>query len=260
MPAMRSHVIGTALLLLLTGCALRTADSPGSSWLTQGARVSEPTLSCAEATRVAREALMRMGYSLASVEAPKPDAPGRVVGTRDTGWSSGSPEAGTLRTATVTISCSDAGADFAAVTDEGFGTQATFPQTFAQAVKAAVSHQKVRPKPQEEPQAGLVLRVEPQGGSSGGMTPVKFEVTNRTSRPYGFRRDGVELVTTQGKREKPLPPPDASARDRELQDATIQPGQSVNGYLYFSAAAYRRARVILTDIESGEPEGFSVEF
>jgi hypothetical protein len=69
-------------------------------------------LTCAEATRAASETVMRLGYTIATVETARPGTPGKVVGRRDAGWSSGSPEAGALHTLTITITCSDAGSAF----------------------------------------------------------------------------------------------------------------------------------------------------
>ena len=40
----------------------------------------------------------------------------------------------------------------------------------------------------------------------------------------------------------------------------IGAGATRGGYLYFRATTYRNARVTLIDIESEEPEGFSIGF
>jgi hypothetical protein len=49
-------------------------------------------------------------------------------------------------------------------------------------------------------------------------------------------------------------------RPQTIADADLLPGGTLTGYLYFNASTYRRARVVLTDLDDGEPEGFSIEF
>jgi hypothetical protein len=48
--------------------------------------------------------------------------------------------------------------------------------------------------------------------------------------------------------------------ERRLRAARLRPGDSVDGYLYFEAADYDRARVLMIDAATGETEGFLVEF
>jgi hypothetical protein len=285
MPQMRdARIGGLALLFAVAGCAATTPGQPPAP--ASGTRVSESMLTCSEATRAARQALMRLGYSITRVTPAKAGAPGTVVATRDTGWSPASPEPGTVHTATVTITCSDSGAEFIAGTDEGFIERMSFPQRFTAAVQAAVGRKTAQPKATNEEPRGLLVSVEPQRGTAAqhefgadlpaaGITPVKIEIKNRSDRRYDFKSSDVELLTEEGSHVEPLSladavaclgssPDAAAARQRmsqkELQDRDIPPGLSLDGYLYFKAAAYRRARVVLTDVESDEAEGFSVEF
>ena len=48
--------------------------------------------------------------------------------------------------------------------------------------------------------------------------------------------------------------------EREIKKARLDPGKSVSGYLYFPDGRYDRARVTMTDVATGETEGFLVEF
>ncbi len=284
---MNRRAVTGALLLLCAGCSIPgSSGTRGAPLLVRPAHVEQPMLTCAQATRAAREAVMFMGYSITAVQPAKAGVPGRVIGTRNAGWTLRNPEEGMLYTVTVTVSCSDAGATFDAVTDEGVNTQLTFAQKFAAAVKEKTSGRKERrPGIPEPPPQGIVITVEPERGGTaqagfgvnlpGGVMPVRIEITNHSRRRYRFTRDGVDLVTEQGERARPLSLDAASAhltgsgdtsaittllQEKAITDAEIPPGASLSGYLYFNAAAYRRARLILTDLDSDESEGFSVEF
>jgi len=265
---------------------MQPGGKAGSPLLVRPAHVREAMLTCADAEAAARGALLRMGYSITADTAPVAGAAGRVVGARDTGWSPGTPEAGTLQTVTVTITCSDAGAELDAVSDEGVSGQLDFPTRFTAAAQASVTRKTMHVRASEAPEQGLLLNVEPQRAAAAraafgvdlpaaGITPVKVEIVNRTRRRYAFSRAAVELVTVQGGRAAPLSATAAAAQlgqssDRaaaepalhaqEIADAELRPGATLTGYLYFRAAAYQRARVVLTDVDSEEPEGFSVEF
>jgi hypothetical protein len=48
--------------------------------------------------------------------------------------------------------------------------------------------------------------------------------------------------------------------EREIKAVRLAPGQNVSGYLYFPDGEYDRARVTMTDVATGETEGFVVEF
>ena len=53
----------------------------------------------------------------------------------------------------------------------------------------------------------------------------------------------------------------AAGQGKVLQgENTLQPGQSITGYLFYPAGQYTSVRTILTDKENDEEEGFSVQF
>lgn len=278
-------------VLLMAGCALRPASAgPNAPLFVREAHASEPMLSCAQATEAAREAVFRLGYSLTDVQEPRPGVPGHVTGQLNTGWSPGTPEAGKTQTVHVTITCSDSGADFTAATDAGFGGQLAFPDKFADALKVAVSDatasREQMPRIPEEAPRGLVVAVSPQRSDAAraafgidlpaaGITPVKITITNHSDRAYAFDRRNVELLTVQGKREAPLSLAAAVTRLKQagnfsdaetllqrqrIANTQVPPNGSLSGYLYFTAAAYQHARISLTDVQTDEPEGFSVDF
>ncbi len=49
-------------------------------------------------------------------------------------------------------------------------------------------------------------------------------------------------------------------RQRALAGRTLKPGDRAEGFVYFPTGTYARARATLIDVESGEGEGFLVEF
>ena len=48
--------------------------------------------------------------------------------------------------------------------------------------------------------------------------------------------------------------------ERALRGKRLRPGEHVEGFLYYPAADYDRARIIMIDSATGETEGFLVEF
>ena len=294
-----------ALLVLAgAGCATRTAY------------VAEPTLTCAQATDAARGALVRLGYSVVRIDPAQPGQPGTVVGNRESdanpatllryGYKavrghddgpgasgdviveseSASADTGTLYTTTVTVTCTDAGAEFTAVTDEIGFTQLDFPNRFTAALRYRLDTKTVAPRLHDKEQEGLVVTVEPQRGRDAtsafgvdlpalGITPVRIRLDNRTPRQYAFRAADVALVTVEGTRQAPLSPTEVIARlgtrpstaaaservrTQALHDGDLAPGATLTGYLFLPAAAYQRVRITVLDVETQEEEGVSAEF
>jgi hypothetical protein len=95
-------------------------------------------------------------------------------------------------------------------------------------------------------------------------------ISNRSARVYAFRVKDVVLKTEDGGRARPLGFQDIGAQlspvdadrlqQKALTDRDIQAGETMTGFLFFPFKAYVRARVVLTDRASDEPEGFSIEF
>jgi hypothetical protein len=254
----------------------------GDTSFSRAAQVSEPMLPCSGATHAAVDAVRRMGYTVTDVKRATPEAPGMVTGVRELGYSAADPVAGEKNTMKVRVTCSDAGSSFEAVSDEGGLAQLNFASRFSSVVKKEVATKKVRQTKPAEEARGLVLTMEPQrSGDSmaafgidlpaAGITPVKVEINNRSDRRYLFEADRVTLVTMQGKRQKALSADAAAAqagagalaaklKQSTLEEGEIAPGGTRSGYLFFPASTYGSARVVLKDIESDEPEGFSIGF
>jgi hypothetical protein len=276
-PARRFLLAG--LLSAVIGVAGCSATAPGgfSQSLTRS-RVTQAGMPCSEAARVAQGALYRVGYVPEATTAPQPGAPGVVVGKRAAGYDIGSNQASHQYTTTVTVTCSNAGADFDAVTDEPLPGSLSFKTDFAKAVETVAARRIQRPALAERPATGMVITIEPLRGGEArselgvdlpGVTTVRMRIENRTDRTYAFAAERVQLVTQEGERVAPLSPAATAAQaggaasvaaGKRIPDGVLAPKASLSGFLYFPASAYRRATVLLIDQATEEEEGFRVEF
>jgi hypothetical protein len=122
-----------------------------------------------------------------------------------------------------------------------------------------------------------------------GLVVIRVEIDNHTTRAYQMPAGAIALVDDGGNRvtplgrdeigrilrqsaaavpgsdEEPPPPLDAGAATaaldaKALRYGRVDAGASVDGCLYFRAAAYRSARLSLIDTETGEKEGMIVGF
>lgn len=236
---------------------------------------------CSEADRVARAALLRLGYDGEVVTPSQPGTPGRVVAHKAGGYDYVTNAATRQYTATVTITCSNAGATLDAVTDEPLPGALTFKGDFASTVDAVAARRIQRPQLASRPATGMVITIEPlRAGAArsalgvdlaaAGVTPVRLTIDNRTDRAYAFAASRVRLESQEGERTAPLSTAEVgqlagapglrAASAHAMADAVVAPGAVVTGFLYAPASAYRRATVVLIDQETEEEEGFSVEF
>ena len=256
------------VLLLAAGCGAASQSMTRSS-------VSQANMACTEAARVARGALLRIGYTPQSTTAPQPGAPGVVVATAASGYDRAEQAPARLYTATVTITCSNAGADFDAVTDQPLPGSIGFKGDFARAIEAVAARRVTRPALKERPATGMVITIEPLrsgeaqrevGAALPGVTTVRMRIENRTERTYGFAGERVQMVSQEGARVDPLDAAataeqiGAAAAAKRIADGLLAPKASLSGFLYFPASAYRRATVVLIDTATEEEEGFRVEF
>ena len=260
-----------AALLLAAGCSVGTG-------LTQS-RATLKGMPCSEGERVARAALLRLGYDGGVVTPAQPGTPGTVVGHKAGGYDYVTNAATQQYTATVTITCSNAGATLDAVTDEPLPGSLTFKSDFASTVDAVAARRIQRPHLASRPELGMVISVEPLRSGDArsalgvdlpadGVTPVRLTIDNRTDRTYAFAGKRVRLESQEGARAKPLTDAEIAkhadavpaVREEMIADAVIEPHGVIKGFLYFPASAYRRATVVLIDQETEEEEGFSVEF
>lgn len=237
-------------------------------------------MTCAQATGVARRALLKLGYTIDKVDPAKSGVIGTVVGLRNTGFTPRIVEQGDIYRTEIAVRCSDTGSTFEGSTSEGFARRMSLRRDYPEAI-AAVIQQPVRaPRVKQEPDLGLIITVEAQRSReasaifgtdlpASGITPVQVKIDNRTERTYAFSRDRVKLVTQDGRNAPPLTAHDltklgaglpAQLEGKLIGEGDLGPGANHAGFMYFPAAAYRRATIILLDRETDEPEGFNVEF
>ena len=241
----------------------------------------EPETGCSEAVSAAVTTLQRMGYTIKSVDRATAEHPGKVVAHRAKGWNAADPQADGEAGVTVEVRCSDAGSTLEAVSGEVGMERVRFPGKFSEAFRVSLSNNR-RPDPvakRVEPERGLIASVRPlrseeaqaqlgQDFGAAGLTVVRIELDNRSPRAVRFEAGEVRLVTAQGVRRNPE---SAAALRRRgalgtaaaqalIESGEIAPGTQRRGYLFFPAASYARATVIVVDLESGEPDGLSIRF
>lgn len=279
--SIRQTLVWVIACLSLSACtATQPGEPPSAPAMESIGSVTEAGMTCVQATGVARRALLKLGYTIESVEAAKSGVPGKVVGLRNTGWTPRIAEDGDQYRTVIAVRCSDAGSTFDGATSEPFTRRMGLRRDYPPAI-AAVIQQPVRaPRVRAEPDEGLIISVEAQRSRdasavfgldlpASGITPVQVKIDNRTDRTYAFSRERVKLVTQDGRNAPALTADDLSAKvgssgavleGKLIADGDLQPGANRTGFMYFPAAAYRRATIILLDRENDEPEGFNVEF
>lgn len=273
------------LVGLLTGCAA-ISDDPVNL------RLQEPRVTCAQALRASRDALRKLGYTVEAVDQERDGKPGRVVAVRHAGWSPADPQAGESHKAVAVVRCDDSGATVEVEAEGEAMERIRFPAKFGEEFRAALvrgrSSARTAPPPgrvgaRQVAERGVLVTVAPLGADEAppvadadplgaGILPVRVEVANRTDRRYAFAPADIRLTTVEGERRAPLSGAElgrrfgaATASAAALVEAGIAageigPGEVRRGFVYFDAATYQRATVVVTDVESGEAEGFSVRF
>lgn len=161
---------------------------------------------------------------------------------------------------------------------------------------ASAAGSTVAPSPAAH-ETSLVVRLEALRGfasvldfdadlSACGVLPVKVVIRNGTRRAYEFNPSTIVVSGSQsrekvsplsrGALERLLADGGASApeagevgdlavarslvADKALGSGRISPGDAVEGFVFFPLADYDRARMFMTDVATGESEGFVVDF
>jgi hypothetical protein len=113
----------------------------------------------------------------------------------------------------------------------------------------------------------VVLRKDGTADKTEPMTASKAVEKLKSGKVEDSAKDEEQQPptpgTVAGAPVKGLGDVDAGSRllaEREIKKARLEPGQSVSGYVYFPDGDYDRARVNVTDVATGETEGFVVEF
>ncbi len=139
-----------------------------------------------------------------------------------------------------------------------------------------------------QPQLALETKLDfGEDLAAGGVLAVKVTVQNGSKVTYTLDPAAIELRPRGGSDkvrqldvapasqaiaeaaaaglDPGIPGPTAASieqtlRKRALAAGTLKPGGSAEGFVYFPTGTYARARATLVDVESGESEGFLVEF
>lgn len=150
--------------------------------------------------------------------------------------------------------------------------------------------------PESQQRQGLQVLVEPVRGqaakldfeidmAAAAVLPVRVRVVNATTRRYAVTPAEVQLVRRDRTRVAPMTVAEVVARLVKAHAANGQPVTTLDataltdrlgkvlfsktrvdahsetsGYVYFPLGDYVHARVLVTDVETEEAEGFAVEF
>jgi hypothetical protein len=252
------RIVLIGCLLVLGGCSAQQAPRKQT--------IVVPTLSCEEANRLAYRTVTVLGYTPASLQVAAPGQSGHILARKEG-----------AKDGMVTITCNP---DGAVVEPEKTGIAipsmiggaerpGEFPQLFKQAFNILRGTQEAAAA--RGPEKGLNLTMTPLNGfdsqvelgadlPASGVLPVRVVISNNTPRPYGVDMSKIFLQSAAGGRVAPVAPP-AAGQSKALQgEMTLQPGQTVSGYLFYPAGQYTSARTTLVDKETDEGEGFSIQF
>jgi len=259
----------------------------------------EQPISCEEANRYSYETLASMGYTIASFEPATPSRPGKARASKKNPVS-GAREPVTVsiecRSGGVDIDASEDGKllgqiDFKRGFHMTFGSVRMMAKSRAeqekrQAQGTADTLQREELNVRLEPVPGQAARLDfDLDLSVAGVLPVRVRVQNPTARAYRLDPDDIQLTRADRERVGALSVDDVaqrmeSAKTPQGEPATslgvsqiaerlrqklfttrsVKPQSDSRGFLFFPLAEYKRARVVLTEQESGETEGFAIEF
>ncbi len=224
------------------------------------------SLSCQDANQLSYQAVTTLGFSIESFQAASPGQPGHIRAKK-----SGRPDG------IVTITCSESGAivepEKTGLPIPSLNSRAErpneFPQIFMQSFNVLRMNKDYAT--QHGPEKGLTLTMTRLNSyesqielgadlPASGVLPIKVIISNNTSRPYGLDAEKVYLMADGGGRVAPSPAPAAGQGKTLHGEITIQPGQTLTGYLFYPTGKYASARTTLVDKENDEGEGFSVQF
>ena len=222
--------------------------------------ISEPRVTCEDANRISFRATERLGYRISSFTPATAATAGVLKAER-------AAAIGKERV-TVKIVCGGEGVSVDASEDNPFLASGDFRRAF-HSVFTGMTEVGLRRQPEETagqlrvkitPVRGLETKLE-FGREVTGVFTVRVEIANGTQRAYVLEAKRVVVLTSSGERVAPLDDAGGAALpSRPLEDGVLEPGARATGYLYYPPGSYTGARGHLTEQESGEREGFSVQF
>jgi hypothetical protein len=287
---MRSRVvIGCALVALLLAC------TPMHSQY----NVRRSNLTCDQANRYAFQSMKSLGYTVTSFEPAAVGRIGLLRGTRtdeSSGWSSSHDGVVHITCDPAEVRLEAAEEQFLSqdmtftrgfyLAFTGIADHSTAGAAYAEEQSGGTTDGGVKFKIQ--PQLALETKLDfGEDLAAGGVLAVKVIVQNGSPVTYTLDPAAIELRPRAGSEkimqiaigaaapaiaraaaadlDPGIPGPTAasiesSLRQRALAGRTLKPGDKAEGFVYFPTGNYARARATLVDVESGESEGFLVEF
>lgn len=251
-------------------------------------------LSCDEANRLSYETLTAMGFTVGTVEPAALGHPGALHAARTDGGATPVTVRIECLPAGVNIDASEDGAVVGQIDfKRGFFIAFASVRSMATAQREVSAQMDAGTAPASLQRRDVQLVIEPLRGQrakldfpfdlvAGGVLPVRIEIHNLTARRYQLDPMAVRLTRADRERVPPLSPEDAAAqmadglpraatgldraaiaarlREHLFAATLIAPRGVARGFLYFPLADYTRARLVLTEEDSQETEGFVVEF
>jgi hypothetical protein len=288
MPVMHFRVtFGCALALLVFAC------TPMHSQY----NVRRTNLSCDQANRYAFQSMKSLGYTVTTFEPAAVGRAGLLRGTKsDEGGSSGRDGVVHIACDPSEVRLEAAAEQFLSqdltftrgfyLAFTGIADHSTSDAAYAEEQSGGVAEGGVKFKIQ--PQIALETKLDfGEDLAAGGVLAVKVTVQNGSTQTYTLDPAAIELRPRGGTGkvmqvdvaeaakgiaraaaadlDEGIPGPTAASiesmlRKRVLAGGTLKPGDRAEGFVYFPIGTYARARATLVDVESGESEGFLVEF
>jgi hypothetical protein len=255
---MRLPVVGVALLLV-AGCVTNPKYA-----------MERTDVSCDRAVRVVHRTLVTMGYTVTRMDEPRGDQSGYVSGTKTN--PDGSTSEGSVR-----IRCTSRGVEVQPVEGAAF-SDFSFSRGFRYSFLSLVQRPDVESpivqagvQPLVERIDAFRARLDLDGPAlAGDATLVRVTVRNGTDRAVALDAGDVTLTRASGAPASPLPTDAATrllasgpggdhVRAALLGHLDVPAKTTAVRFLLFPPAPdYRQAQLSLTDVETGEADGFSV--
>lgn len=282
MPSMRPACVAAMTMFLAGGVACHPMHSQYV--------VRRSNITCDQANRYAFESMKTLGYTVTSFE---PAAIGRTGLLRG----SKAAESGSTRSAgadgIVNIICEATEVRLEAEQDRLLSQDLTFTRGFYLAFTGIADHAASDVAYAEKRSGGITeggvkFKIQPQLAletkldfgedlAAGGVLAVKVIVQNGSKVTYSLDPAAIDLrlrgvveihllhLVAAADLDPGIPGPSAASieetlRRRRLPGGILEPGGQAEGFVYFPTGSYARARATLVDVESGESEGFLVEF
>ena len=290
MPAMCSRLaVGCVLVVMLVACTSMQSQYD----------VRRSNLSCDQANRYAFQSMKSLGYTVTDFEPAALGRDGVLRGSKtEEAAGRSSRHDGVVRIACDASEVRLEAAEEQFLSQDltftrgfylafiGIADHSTAGAAYAEEQSGGVTGGGVKFKIQ--PQIALETKLDfGEDLAAGGVLAVKVTVQNGSVQTYTLDPTAIELrprgdtgkvlQVELGEAAKAIaravaadlgegaagPSPasiESLLRERALKGRTLKPGDQAEGFVYFPTGAYARARATLVDVESGESEGFLVEF